>query len=190
MALQWRPDQAVGLDPFLDPRQGLRQRATDGGLFLRRPPAALAGCGRLFGLRVGFCVGRVLFPVLLLHRGDGLFEILEAQLKLVGVELLRAGRVPGEAELPDQRLEFLQKLLHPGILGGHDRLLRRRSRRVGLQRGMLAFQMLAVRPLGGEGEGLRLEHRPNLGRQAVQERRVERKRHARSLSHDPKTATK
>ncbi len=121
-------------------------------------------------------------------RRDGSF--LEAQLKLVGVELLRAGRVPGEAELPDERLQFLQKLLHPGILGGHDRPFRRRSRRISLQRGMLGFQMLAVRPLGREGEGLRLQHRPNLGRQAVQERRTLRKRHAQSLSHDPTTATK
>ena len=44
---------------------------------------------------------------------------------------------------------------------------RRRPRGTGLQLGMLAFQMLAVRPLGGEGDALRLKHRPNLERQTV-----------------------
>ena len=58
LAAAARTDQAVGLNPFLDPRQILWQRAPDGGLLLRRPPAALAGCRLLFGLPVG----RVLFP--------------------------------------------------------------------------------------------------------------------------------
>ena len=42
-----------------------------------------------------------------LGRGDGLLEVLEAELQLVGVELLRAPAEPAALQPPDQQPQLL-----------------------------------------------------------------------------------
>ena len=50
-------------------------------------------------------------------RSDGLLEVLQAELQLVGVELLRAAAEPAALQLPDQELQLLDRDLSRVTLG-------------------------------------------------------------------------
>ena len=92
----------LGLDDDLDPRQMLGQRAAAG-------PARL-GAGAL-QRRIGLLL-------LGLGFGDGLFEILQREIELVGIELLRAPAELQPLQLADQVAKTVILGGKPGILGG------------------------------------------------------------------------
>jgi hypothetical protein len=94
-------------------------------------------------------------------RGDGEFDILEGQLELVRMELLGPRAEPGA-------LEFAHKMLKPDVAGA--------------ELGVLRLQVLPQVRLGRERLHLRLDRRPELGRQLGQKGEIERGRHGRILS--------
>ncbi len=79
--------------PVLDPRQVRRQGAQVASPTHPRRPRGAAPSSHLVLRRLG--------------RGDGLLEVLQAELQLVGVELLRAAAEPPALQLPDQEPQLL-----------------------------------------------------------------------------------
>jgi hypothetical protein len=93
----------LDVDQHLDPRQVRRQGAQVAPARSRRP-RWIAALGGGFLRRLG--------------RGDGLLEVFQAQLELVGVELLRAAAELAALQLPDQEPKLLDlglRRLIPGL---------------------------------------------------------------------------
>ena len=88
----------LDVEQHLDPRQVRRQGAQVASPSPGRPRGA-APCRRLLLRRLG--------------RGHGLLEVLQAELELVGVELLRAPAEPPALQLPDQEPQLLDLGLRP-----------------------------------------------------------------------------
>jgi hypothetical protein len=92
----------LDVDQHLDPRQVRRQGAQVASPDPGRPRDAVP-CRRLFLGRLG--------------RGDGLLEVLQAELQLIGVEPLRAATELPALQLPDQQPKLLDLGLRRVTLG-------------------------------------------------------------------------
>ena len=109
----------LDVDQDLDPRQVRRQGAQVAPPNPWRPRGA-APCSHLLLRRLG--------------RRDGLLEVLQAELQLVGVELLRAAAELPALQLPDQEPQLLDLGLRRVALGAKGVTLDQNSIVLGLQR--------------------------------------------------------